>query len=163
MEKIQNRYLSEILQYKKGAKLPKKTGQLYQVVPRQFTRLVCDVGFQRIFSNPKDPKYGQGIYFTDTPRRALEVFQTPKEESDLIYIFQAEVLVENPAEGRRDLPVLVPKTTFLKSKPYDFLDLCDSLVNVKYSTTIFVIPDSFQANPLYLFTCRRQGSGSTRI
>lgn len=163
MEKIQNRYLSEILQYKKGAKPPKKTGQLYQVVPRQFTRLVCDVGFQRIFSNPKDPKYGPGIYFTDSPRRALEVFQTPKEESGLIYIFQAEVLIENPVQGKRDLPVLVPKTAFLQSKPDNILDLCDSLVNVGLSPTLYVIPDSFQANPLYLFTFRQQGSGSTRI
>ncbi|XP_073490650.1 protein mono-ADP-ribosyltransferase PARP9-like [Aquarana catesbeiana] len=163
MEKIQNRYLSEILQYKKGAKLPKKTGLLYQVVPRQFTRLVCDVGFQRVFSNPKDPRYGPGIYFTDTPRRALEVFQTPKEESGLIYIFQAEVLIENPVQGKRDLPVLVSKTALLQSKPDNILDLCDSLVNVGLSPTLYVIPDSFQANPLYLFTCRQQGSGSTRI
>ncbi|XP_040214277.1 protein mono-ADP-ribosyltransferase PARP9-like [Rana temporaria] len=155
MEKIQNRYLSEIFQYKKGAKPSKKTGQLYQVVPKQFTRLVCDVGFQRIFTNPIDPKYGKGIYFTNSPRRALEVFQTPKDEG-LIYIFQAEVLTDNSTEGSKDAPVL-------KSKPDDIMNLCDSLINSTISISIYVIPDSFQANPLCLFTCRRQGSGSTRV
>ncbi|KAM5153313.1 protein mono-ADP-ribosyltransferase PARP9 isoform 1-T2 [Mantella aurantiaca] len=158
MEKIQNRYLSDIFQSKKEAKpINKKTCHLYQLVPRQFTRLICNVGFQRIFSNPKDAKYGEGIYFTDIPRRALECFQTPTEKSAPVYIFQAEVLMDSSAEGGRDAPILISKNPAYtsKSKDADILDLCDSLVNSKISQSICVLPDSFQANPVCLYTCRR--------
>ncbi|XP_040214282.1 protein mono-ADP-ribosyltransferase PARP9-like [Rana temporaria] len=162
MEKIHNRYLSKIFQYKKGGSRFMGAQQLYQVVPKQFTRLVCDVGFQRVFSNPTDPNLGKGIYFTNTPKRAVGVFQTPKEESGLIYIFQAEVLTGNSTEGRKYLPVLVPKKSSVhKSEPANILDLYDTLVNTVNSidpwssTSIYVIPDSFRANPQYLFTVRR--------
>ncbi|XP_077330864.1 protein mono-ADP-ribosyltransferase PARP9-like [Lithobates pipiens] len=154
MECIHNRYLSKIFQSKKETN--KKTVQLYQAVPRQFTRLICDVGFQSIFSNPIDPKFGQGIYFADSARRAVDFFQTPKEESGLIYIFQAEVLADNPTEGGKDLPVLVPiprkKSSAPQSQPNDILDLCDSLVNSTFKPSIYAIADNFRANPQYLFT-----------
>ncbi|XP_018430942.1 PREDICTED: poly [ADP-ribose] polymerase 9-like [Nanorana parkeri] len=163
MEKIDNGYLSDIFQSKKGVKpSDKRTCLLYQLVPRQFSGLVCDVGFQRIFSNPKDPRFGQGIYFTDTPRRTLDCFQTPEEQGGLLHFFQAEVLSDSSSDGR-DAPVLVPKKPSHRSKPDDILDLCESLVNSTLFPSVYVIPDSFRANPRCLFTCRRQGVYSSRI
>ncbi|XP_072273971.1 protein mono-ADP-ribosyltransferase PARP9 isoform X3 [Pyxicephalus adspersus] len=155
MEKIYNKYLEEIFQYKKETKPFRKTCNVYQLVPRQFTEYICDFGFQRIFCNPKDPKYGPGIYFTDSPRRALDCFQTPQDDNALLYIFQAEVLVDSPTSGYKDSPGLVFQKPNSQPEATDVLDLCDSVVNSSISASVYVIPDSFQANPLNLFTCRR--------
>ncbi|XP_068102376.1 protein mono-ADP-ribosyltransferase PARP9-like [Hyperolius riggenbachi] len=148
MEKIHNPYLSDILQSKKSAS--GKTRPLYQLVPRQFLKQICEVGFQTLYSNPKDPKYSPGIYFAENLKKTLEIFQTPEEEDGLLYIFQAEVLTDNISEVRRNMPVL-----HLKSKSADILDLYDSLVDYKMSPSFIIILNTFLANPQCLFTCRR--------
>ncbi|XP_068102382.1 protein mono-ADP-ribosyltransferase PARP9-like [Hyperolius riggenbachi] len=148
MEKIHNPYLSDILQSKKSAN--GKTRPFFQLVPRQFVKQICDVGFHSLYSNPKDTRYGPGIYFTQTLKKTLENFQTPEDENGLLYILLAEVLTDNIGELRKNMQVL-----HFKPKPADILDLYDSLVDYKLAPNIFIILHSFQANPQCLFTCRR--------
>ncbi|EPY77290.1 poly [ADP-ribose] polymerase 9 [Camelus ferus] len=120
--------------------------KLFQQVPYQFCKMVCRVGFQRMYSVPCDPKYGAGIYFTKNLKNiAYHVKKTPATDK-LIYVFEAEVLTGSFCQGQQlniVPPPLLPGA----------IDSHDSVVDNVSSPEIFVIFSDTQAVPQYLWTC----------
>ncbi|KAB1283759.1 Poly [ADP-ribose] polymerase 9 [Camelus dromedarius] len=120
--------------------------KLFQQVPYQFCKMVCRVGFQRMYSVPCDPKYGAGIYFIKNLKNiAYHVKKTPATDK-LIYVFEAEVLTGSFCQGQQlniVPPPLLPGA----------IDSHDSVVDNVSSPEIFVIFSDTQAVPQYLWTC----------
>ncbi|XP_072469907.1 protein mono-ADP-ribosyltransferase PARP9 isoform X2 [Notamacropus eugenii] len=125
---------------------------LYQEVPHQFCNLVRKVGFQRIYSMPSDPRYGYGIYFSKNLKKLADNLRKTSDSDSMIYVFEADVIIGSYCEGNPAYispPPLGASTT----------DTYDSVVdNVKDPET-FVIFDSTQALPLFLWTCALKKSG----
>ncbi|XP_029461156.1 protein mono-ADP-ribosyltransferase PARP9 [Rhinatrema bivittatum] len=158
MEKVQNVLLMALYQSRKDD-VQRKHGninvmhQLYQQVPAQFCDLVCRVGFQRVYAQPEEQKYGAGLYFHSNLRELMLGGKKPLEEDSLICIFQAEVVTGHYVMG--DQSYIVPPTV-----GSDWMDLSDSVVNNTTVPETFVIFNSSQANPRYLFTCKQKGESS---
>nr|XP_015213974.1 PREDICTED: poly [ADP-ribose] polymerase 9 isoform X2 [Lepisosteus oculatus] len=143
LEKIDNPILEQHFQLKMNH-LSDKTQTLYQRVPAQFCDLVCRVGFQRLYSEPDDRKFGDGIYFSSR-LETLADWRTCSEPEQFIYIFQAQVLTGRQTSGSPGL--IVPP-----ARSSDPLSLFDSVTG---GTSTHVVFNSHQAYPEYLVTCRK--------
>ncbi|KAJ8410633.1 hypothetical protein AAFF_G00195370 [Aldrovandia affinis] len=139
IEKVENRLLEHhfLLKQEQVSSNPKL---LYQQVPAQFCDLVCRVGFQRLYSPPKEQKFGAGMYFGGKPCSAKDLASVGKEE--YIYIFQAKVLTGKETIGSPNL--IIPPAT--GSGPFSLYD------SVKGGVDTHVIFNSHQALPVYLIT-----------
>ncbi|XP_068921022.1 protein mono-ADP-ribosyltransferase PARP9 isoform X2 [Petaurus breviceps papuanus] len=151
VEMIHNPVLFAAFEERKKVIKSKKANEnirlmLYQEVPHQFYHLVSRVGFQRIYSMPPDPQYGHGIYFSKNLKNLVGNLRRTSDSDCMIYVFEAEVVIGSYCEGKPSYisPPLLGAGT---------MDTCDSVVdNVKDPET-FVIFDSTQALPQFLWTC----------
>ncbi|NP_001084884.1 poly(ADP-ribose) polymerase family member 9 L homeolog [Xenopus laevis] len=147
VEQIYNHVLFAVFNSKKNS-IGDKGMQLYQRVPGQFRNLICNVGFHRYYTGAKDPIQGPGISFYKELERALQAVQENSEK--LVYIFLAEVVLGKTKEAKN--------SPFIPLDGADIFNSYNSLVDSKHSPQSFVIFDSYQAYPKYLFTCKRNGT-----
>lgn len=154
VEKIDNTLLMAAFQKKKKMmeeRMPGKSvsHRLFQQVPQQFCEVVCRVGFQTMYSVPCEPKYGAGIYFTKNLRNLSDQVKKTFATDKLIYLFEAEVLTGSFCLGHQSNivpPPLSPGAT----------DRHDSVVDSVSRPETFVIFNSVQAMPQYLWTCTQE-------
>lgn len=98
-----------------------------------------------VLSLHTDPEFGEGIYFTGTVRKALDVWHDPKKE--YLHFVEAEVVMGDSARGKQGL-ILPP---------------VDDDLNFQYHSVrepdVAVIFSGYQALPKYIITCeiRRWG------
>lgn len=154
MEQIKNPLLKTIYQSKKDYIELKRQKSvittLYHQVPAQFCNSVCRIGFQRLYSHPHEPRYGAGMYFSKSLKRLQAINKLMSVPDQYVYIFQAEVITGSVTRG---------KESYILPPPVgeDYMDLHDSVVDVTTAPETFVIFNSSQANPLFVFTCKRIG------
>ncbi|XP_043846891.1 protein mono-ADP-ribosyltransferase PARP9 [Dromiciops gliroides] len=119
---------------------------LYQEVPHQFCNFVRKTGFQRIYSMPLDHQYGYGIYFNKNLKNLVNNLRTTSDPDCKIYVFEAEVAIGSYCEG---------SPSYISPPPLDSrtMDTYDSVVDKVKNPETFVIFDSTQALPRYLWTC----------
>nr|XP_054360207.1 protein mono-ADP-ribosyltransferase PARP9 isoform X4 [Mirounga angustirostris] len=151
VEKIDNAVLMAVFQKKKKMMEGRTHGKpvshrLFQQIPYQFCEAVCRVGFQRMYSAPRDPKYGVGIYFTKNLKNLAYQVKKTSAIDELIYVFDAEVLTGSFCQGHQ-LHIVPPPLS-----PGD-TDCHDSVVDNVSSPETFVIFSNTQAMPQYLWTC----------
>ncbi|XP_006884370.1 PREDICTED: poly [ADP-ribose] polymerase 9 [Elephantulus edwardii] len=151
VEEIKNDFLSTVFQVKKkmmeaSAQREPVSHRLFQQVPQQFCQEVYRVGFQRMYSEPCDPKYGAGIYFTKNLKNLVDRIKKTASTDTLIYIFEAEVLTGSFCQGCQ-LNVVPPALS------PGAIDSHDSVVDNVSSPETFVIFSGTQAMPVYLWTC----------
>lgn len=90
-----------------------------------------------------EPAYGQGIYFTGTVRKAMDMWtQTP---SEYLYFVEAEVLTGNSVRGKPTMILPPPVGT-------DPLVRYDSLHGHRDISVIFT---GYQALPVHIITCKK--------
>ncbi|XP_075685116.1 protein mono-ADP-ribosyltransferase PARP9 isoform X3 [Rhinoderma darwinii] len=149
MEKVQNSLLSGVFQSKKEAVEQRQqkpsTEQLYQLVPEQSLKKICQVGFHRLYATPRETKYGAGVYFKKSLQNIAQRFIAPDKDR-LLYILQAEVVTGAATNYVRKQPVLPCVGS-------DALRVYDSLTDGGKPAEYYVIFDRFRANPKYVFTC----------
>ncbi|XP_053420392.1 protein mono-ADP-ribosyltransferase PARP9 [Nycticebus coucang] len=151
VEKIDNEVLKAAFQRKKKMMegRPHKnpmSHRLFHQVPYQFCNVVCRVGFQRIYSEPCDLKYGVGIYFTKNLKNLADKVKKTSATNKLIYVFEAEVLTGSFCQGQKSNIVPPPLSP-------GAIDIHDSVVDNVSSPETFVIFNGIQAIPRYLWTC----------
>ncbi|XP_023372078.1 poly [ADP-ribose] polymerase 9 isoform X2 [Otolemur garnettii] len=157
VEKIENEVLMAAFQRKKKMMegRPHKnpvSHRLFQQVPHQFCNVVCRVGFQRIYSEPHDLKYGVGIYFTKNLKNLADKVKKTSAANKLIYVFEAEVLTGSFCQGQKSNIVPPPLSP-------GAMDIHDSVVDNVSSPETFVIFNGIQAMPQYLWTCMQDHVG----
>ncbi|XP_078538544.1 protein mono-ADP-ribosyltransferase PARP9 isoform X2 [Lissotriton helveticus] len=151
MEQIQNPLLKIIYQSRKDYITLKRQksviSTLYHQVPAQFCNQVCRIGFQRLSSHPHEPRYGAGMYFSKSLKRLQATNKQMSVPDQYVYIFQAEVITGSFTKG---------KESYILPPPVgeDCMDLHDSVVDVTTAPETYVIFNSSQAVPLFLFTCK---------
>lgn len=160
VEMVHNSILLAAFEGKKTIQSKKAHGNtclmLYQEVPQQFCDLVSRAGFQRIYSMPPDHQYGYGIYFRKNLKNLVDNLRKTSDSDRMIYVFEAEVVIGSYCEGN---------PTYISPPPLGSgtMDTYDSVVdNVKNPET-FVIFDSTQALPQFLWTCVLKKSGFSQM
>ncbi|XP_044522671.1 protein mono-ADP-ribosyltransferase PARP9 [Gracilinanus agilis] len=129
---------------------------LYQEVPYQFCKLIKRIGFQSIYSMPPDAHYGDGIYFNKSLGNLVDNIRRTPDSDCLIYIFEAEVAVG--AYCRGNAAYISPPPLGTRT-----MDAYDSVVDDVNNPETFVIFDSTQALPQFLYTCVLKKSNSSQI
>uniref|UniRef100_A0A8B9RKZ5 Poly(ADP-ribose) polymerase family member 9 n=1 Tax=Astyanax mexicanus TaxID=7994 RepID=A0A8B9RKZ5_ASTMX len=148
VERIENNALKQVFELNKK-RISAQPKQLFQCVKAQYCELISRVGFQRDYAPPEEQKYGAGIYFTNEPRRALELWQDREEQ--YIYIIEAQVVTRScPSQGSPQM--IVPPSTADTQAQYD--GVCN------YSGHTFVIFNGQQALPEYIYTCTKKQTQS---
>ncbi|KAM4609064.1 protein mono-ADP-ribosyltransferase PARP9 [Polymixia lowei] len=146
VEKVENPALKELFeQRKKRLRSSVQPKQMYQRIPAQFCDMVSHVGFQREYTPPDDPQYGDGIYFAATMDKAMEVWKNMAGE-EYLYFVKAQVLTGKSTPGTPGL-IMPP------SVDNDPLVLYDSLSGGKDISVIF---NGYQALPEYIIICKKQ-------
>ncbi|XP_056145447.1 protein mono-ADP-ribosyltransferase PARP9 isoform X2 [Lampris incognitus] len=144
VEKVVNPALEELFELKKKQqKTPGPPQQRYQRISAQFCDMVSHIGFNSVCTPPDDPKYGEGIYFTSTLKRAMTVWRSLPEE-EYLYFVEAQVLTGKSTPGQRGLIVPPP----VDEDPGILYD------SVSGGTDINVIFSGYQALPEYIITCK---------
>ncbi|XP_059954992.1 protein mono-ADP-ribosyltransferase PARP9 [Mesoplodon densirostris] len=151
VEKIDNALLMAAFQRRKKMMEERAHGKpvshrLFQQVPHQFCKMVCRVGFHRMYSVPCDPKYGAGIYLTKNLKNIAHQIKKTSATDKLIYVFEAEVLTGSFCKGHQ-LNIVPPPL-----HP-GAIDCHNSVVDNVSSPETFVIFSDTQAVPQYLWTC----------
>ncbi|KAM9347667.1 protein mono-ADP-ribosyltransferase PARP9 [Symphorus nematophorus] len=145
VDKVENATLKMLFDLKKK-QLDCISGQtMFQRVPAQFCEMVCHIGFHAEYAPPDDPAYGEGIYFTTSAKKAMEVWKGANEE--YLHFVEAEVLIGNSTPGKRGL-ILPP------AKGKDPQALYDSVDGGPVDRDVSVIFSGYQALPKYIITCR---------
>nr|XP_045003526.1 protein mono-ADP-ribosyltransferase PARP9 isoform X2 [Jaculus jaculus] len=151
VEQIDNAVLMDAFQKKKEI-MERRTlkgcdsHRLFQLVPHQFCNVVCRVGFHRLYSVPGDSKYGAGIEFTKKLKTLAGKIKKLSNTDNLIYVFEAEVLIGSFCQGHTQHIVPPPLSP-------GAIDAHDSVVDSVSSPEIVVIFNGIQAVPRYLWTC----------
>ncbi|XP_013125678.1 poly [ADP-ribose] polymerase 9 [Oreochromis niloticus] len=147
VDKVENSTLKKLFDLKKN-QLGCSSEKMFQRIPAQFCEMVSHIGFHSECAPPKDPKYGEGIYFAGTVMEAIDVW---KEEKDkYLYFVEADVLRGDSTKGQQGL-ILPPAKGTDPQVRYD---------SVKGGSDISVIFSSYQALPRYIITCeKRQAQG----
>ncbi|CAL8340747.1 unnamed protein product [Boreogadus saida] len=72
---------------------------MYQRIPAQFCSMLKDIGFQREYAPPYDPKYGEGIYLF--VRGAVDLWREQSNQDVYQYYAEAHVLTRKstPDQG----------------------------------------------------------------
>lgn len=156
VEKIDNAVLMAAFQRKKKMMEEQShrapvSCRLFQQVPHQFCNGICKVGFQRIYSVPCDPKYGAGIYFTKNLKNLADKVKKTSTTDRLIYVFEAEVLTGSFCQGQQSNIVPPPLNP-------GAIENHDSVVDSVSNPETFVIFNSTQAIPQYLWICTQGDS-----
>ncbi|XP_062312358.1 protein mono-ADP-ribosyltransferase PARP9 isoform X2 [Osmerus eperlanus] len=145
VEKLENPCLERVFEIKKQ-QLSATPSRMYQRLPAQFCELVSRVGFHRMLAPPHEQKYGQGIYFCESPELAMRLWRnTPEEE--YLYFVEAQVLTGKSTTGSAEL--ILPPSLGSDASP-----LYDSLTNTRKD--IHVVFNGHQALPEYLIICKRR-------
>ncbi|XP_071753936.2 protein mono-ADP-ribosyltransferase PARP9 isoform X2 [Centroberyx gerrardi] len=145
VDEVENRALKELFELKrKQLRSTVRPLKLYQRIPAQFCDMVSHVGFQREYAPPDDPKYGEGIYFTGSVKKAMEVWKDLAEE-EYLYFVEAEVLTGSSVPGNPDL--IVPPA--VGDDPVVLYDI------VSGGSDISVIFSGYQALPKYIIICKK--------
>uniref|UniRef100_A0A8C5ACR7 Macro domain-containing protein n=1 Tax=Gadus morhua TaxID=8049 RepID=A0A8C5ACR7_GADMO len=101
---IVNAALMEVFELKKkqlGSSSPPR--RMYHRIPAQFCSRLQDIGFQREYAPPSDPKYGEGIYFSGSVRGAVDLWREQSHQDVYQYYVEAKVLTGKSTPGKRDL------------------------------------------------------------
>ncbi|XP_026074001.1 poly [ADP-ribose] polymerase 9-like isoform X2 [Carassius auratus] len=142
MEKLENIPLKQLFKMNMQ-RVKDKPKRLYQRVSAQFCDLICRLGFQKEFAPPAEQRCGSGIYFS-TMDEVLKLWNE-QEHEQYIYIIQAQVLTGNSTDGSPNLIMPPP----LGKDPLDRYD------SVNHRKQTYVIFNSQQALPEYLFICAK--------
>ncbi|TKS67582.1 Poly [ADP-ribose] polymerase 9 [Collichthys lucidus] len=140
VDKVENAALKLLFNLKKR-QLQCSTKQMFQRIPAQFCEMVSHIGFHAEYAPPDDPAYGEGIYFANTVKRAMEVWKEPY--SEYVHFVEAEVLTGNSTGGKRGL-ILPPA---MGTDPF-------TLYNSLSGPEISVVFSGYQALPKYIITCK---------
>lgn len=100
------------------------------------------------FMFPSVQAFGEGIYFSESVKSAMKMWNEMEEE-EYVYLIEAEVLIGNFTNGSPDL--IVPPL-----RGSDPLIHYDSL---KGGTDTIVIFNGHQARPLHMYTCKKVNEG----
>ncbi|XP_037542034.1 protein mono-ADP-ribosyltransferase PARP9 [Nematolebias whitei] len=143
VDRVSNPSLQVLFDMKKQQLGCSTSQRMFQRIPAQFCDMVSHVGFHAQCAPPEDPKYGQGIYFAGTVKKALELWKENHEE--FLYFVEAEVLTGKSVLGQPGL-ILPPPTGQDPNDTYDSVD---------GGPDVSVIFSGYQAVPKYIFICKK--------
>ncbi|XP_034043179.1 protein mono-ADP-ribosyltransferase PARP14 isoform X2 [Thalassophryne amazonica] len=143
VERVANPTLEKTFDLNKKRLNSRAPQKMYQRIPAQFCRLVCHIGFHAEYAPPNDPAYGEGIYFADSVKTAMELWREPDEE--YLYFVEADVLTGKTVQGKPGL--IVPPA--VGEDPFILYD------SVSGGIGVAVIFSGYQALPKYIITCKR--------
>uniref|UniRef100_A0A8C7YNM5 Poly [ADP-ribose] polymerase n=1 Tax=Oryzias sinensis TaxID=183150 RepID=A0A8C7YNM5_9TELE len=101
VERVENPALEVMFDLKKKQMSCSTTQRMFQCISAQFCDTICKIGFHAECAPPEDPLYGEGIYFTDSIKEALQVWR--KRDEEFMYFVEAEVLIGKSTKGERGL------------------------------------------------------------
>ncbi|XP_030613568.1 protein mono-ADP-ribosyltransferase PARP9 [Archocentrus centrarchus] len=144
VDRVVNPSLEMLFDLKKKQLHCSSPEEMFQCIPAQFCEMVSQIGFHAECAPPEDPKYGEGIYFARTVKKAMDVWRRQKDE--YLYFVEADVLTGKSTRGEAGL-ILPPA---MKTDP---------LVrsgSVNGGPDITVIFSGYQALPRYIITCEKK-------
>ncbi|XP_015226912.1 PREDICTED: poly [ADP-ribose] polymerase 9-like [Cyprinodon variegatus] len=148
VEKIENNPLKLMFDMKKKQLGISSSKIMFQCIPAQFCEMISRIGFQAECAPPEDQRYGEGIYFASTIKKALDLWKNRREE--YLYFVEAEVLKGKSVPGKPEL-IMPPAVDRDPSIVYDSVD---------GGPDISVIFSGYQALPKYIIICKKEGKGS---